>query len=456
MNNITTKFNPISITFKIFTFIISIVVFFFSLLILTEIYKPDILYALIIYCLGAFGLIISINNTDMQKFGPAYSIILYTIFTHFGYSIALIFTSHDELVKVISNNRHLYIEYLPRVMSISYLSVLAFIVGWHTDRFIVTKIKDKRYRTDISSNHKNIYVKVSTMVVYSYFAVLIYYALSYGIIGQSYIMVKEVLASQFLGYLQRLFWVATVPLVIFAKKRDYLINVAPLTGIFVILMLTGNRNDILIPLVVGFSLFTLKNRKLLKVPLVVGLFTVFIINPLISEIRQVGIFTINSISNGIEAALLEMGLQVNPFSIIMYLTENGVNHMRGLTIILPSFAILNLNFFYTTNDFLLSIYNVQKLLANQNHMGQAFSMIGEMWINFGVLGAVLVYFGFGKFSRKMEKRIKNDYDLLIYGQIALIMMYWTRNLILFNIILVIFSIALHYFTKKLAVRRVYR
>jgi oligosaccharide repeat unit polymerase len=389
----------------------------------------------------------------MQKFGPAYSIILYTIFTHFGYSIALIFTSYDELIKVLSNNRHLYIEYLPRVMSISYLAILAFIIGWHTDKFIVMKNKSKRLRTDISSNHKSTYVKVSTVVVYLYFAILIYYALSYGIIGQSYIIVKEVFASQFLSYLQRLFWVATVPLVIFAKKRDFLINAAPLTGIFAILMLTGNRNDILIPLVVGFSVFTLKNRKLLKVPLIIGLFTVFILNPLISEIRQAGIFTINSISNGIEAALLEMGLQVNPFSIIMYLTENGVNPMRGLTILLPSFAILNLNFLYTTNDFLSSMYNVQRLLENQNHLGQAFSMIGEMWINFGVLGAVLVYFAFGKFSRKMEKKITTDYDLLIYGQIALIMMYWVRNLILFNIILVIFSIALHYFTKKLAVKR---
>ncbi|EGI2115006.1 O-antigen polysaccharide polymerase Wzy [Listeria monocytogenes] len=422
----------------------------FSVAVACSSIQLDTSKALLIYGVGAFLLIICLNIIKIQKFGPAYTIILYTIVTHFGYPIVYLIQGNELLIQITSN-RHLYVQYLPHVLALSFIGCYSFIIGWQFKQKIrISNNKPKRLTTSNLLDKQQVsplekyYLIISTSMIFAFCIILTINVLQGNLLSVGYAGVKDWLATRpLLAYMQRMFWVSLIPVVVFKNKRFLKLNMIPVCIILVLLLLTGNRNDILYPLAIAFSLYCLVNKVVPKLPLLIGVIILFVINPAIAASRKEAGISLHNLSWGFSDAIIEMGGQVNPFSIIFYLVHNGLEFTKGLTIILPSISILNLNLFYSTSDYLNSIYYVPKLLASLNHFGQAFSMIGEMYLNFGIIGIIVCFCLYGFFANRIENKSLTGIRLVFYGQFSVLMMLWVRNSLMFNITILLFSLLLY-------------
>ncbi|MCY9006775.1 O-antigen polysaccharide polymerase Wzy [Peribacillus frigoritolerans] len=422
----------------------------FSVILILKSTNLNIEVILVIYGIGAIFLVIQLNTIPIQKFGPAYSIMLYTILTQFGFAIVYLIANKDVYINELYVNRHLYINYLPQVFAISFVGCYSFFIGIRSSEVFGIKQK-KEEKSELTTRTilfrkrlRENYLFISTIIIYIFAIVLLAVTVKEGLLYKDYSVVKEVFGEKsFLAYLQNFFWVAVIPIALLGENKTFKINIIPMGIIILILLLTGNRNDVLIPLAIGFSIYCLVKKRVPKILLYIGLLILFVINPAISATRKDGGLSLTDLSWGFSDALIEMGGQVNPFTVVVFLVENGFDKLHGLSLILPTISIFNLNIYYSTSDFLNSVFHIPNILALQDHYGQAFSMMGEMWLNFGVIGVVACYYIYGYYSNKIEKSSLSSVQLIFYGQFSILMMYWVRNSLMFNIIIIIFSVLLY-------------
>ncbi len=435
---------PLSILVRVFIYIIV----FLSFLQIMNVISLDTETSLQLYGIGSVLLLLHLNIIKIQKFSPSYTVVLYTIFTHFGFGMVYLVTIKYEFVNFLMLRSHLYLEYLPTVFAISFVGVSSFFSGWSIKQILSkgkmgTKKTKSIHSKRFSDKLRSTYLIISTFISYGFAITLLGIVLRGGLLSIGYIEIKEALSVSFYSYLQMLFWISIVPIAVLGDKKTFILNSMPIILITVLLLATGNRNDILYPLSIAFSLYCLVHKKVPTKLLIVGLIIVFIINPAIAATRKEGLFSLSDLSFGFIDATREMGGQVSPFSIVIHFVENGMQKMHGLSMILPTLAVLNLNIFYTTSEYLNSLYHIPNVIALHNHYGRAFSMIAEMWINFGVVGVALVYGIYGYLSNKIEKATLTHKELIFYGQFSVLMMYWVRNALMFNILLIIFSISMY-------------
>ena len=166
------------------------------------------------------------------------------------------------------------------------------------------------------------------------------------------------------------------------------------------------------------------------------------INPIITNYRQTGITDIVffDMYSSFRLSMIEMGSQINPFTVMLSIFENKNEFLFGKTILLPTFAILNLNVLYSTQEYLVSEFNFDYLLVNKGHEGRAFSMIAEFYFNFGIYLSSYFLYSLGNILSRIERKEMTYVRFVLYGQFMLLLLHWVRNSIMFNSIIIIFQL----------------
>ena len=153
-------------------------------------------------------------------------------------------------------------------------------------------------------------------------------------------------------------------------------------------------------------------------------------------------------------AIMEMGGQINPLTVTVSLFDRGIiSHMYGLTLLLPTIADINLGLIYSGNMYRSSIYYVPNILSLDNHYGQGYSMISELWLNFGLIGVMIICFSIGYVCSSYEQSHMNSNQMIKYGGFSLMLFYWVRNSLQMNIEIVILTFIMIFICEKITIGR---
>lgn len=448
---------------KISTVVLLLGIIFSFILVIDSDIVSTIMSMKIYGFLGIVVLFKIFSSYKITNLAPAQILILYTVVSCFGYDILVLFGG-ESMFNTISMIRHAYMEYFSLANALYFLGVSFLILGMLSIHKINDDSEILRENLLVTNYERDLYIKISFTIVLLYSVVLLVSVISGRLPLTNYADVREWFSTQpILSYLLRLAWVAIPTYFYFADSRnEYFKFCFPVGIMFVILMLTGNRNEILYPLAVAIGVFVWKRfhikgkQKLPKFIVIGALFIIFVLNPLISSTRQSGFNfqTLITGSFGIESALSELGQQLNPFSIILYALDKGITSFKyGMTYIVPSVSILSLNLIFGTSYYNSSIdYNPTIILNSLGHYGRGFSYIAEFYLNFGILGIVVCMFLIGRYLGKRENATFSSRKLLFYFQIMTFFMITSRNICGYNIIVILFAIALNLFVRTLVTR----
>lgn len=413
-------------------------------------------WMLVVYGVFAIVLMVYLCISDIRLFSPFFIVVLYTIVSHFGFTIVALVQS-DMVYQYLNTNRHVYFEYLAQALQIATVGTSFLIIGYKVKSAKIHNKSEIDQDNEFLQNNckKDKYINFALLVYYVYAFMLLYIALKYNLFSAGYSTVKRVLSSgAVIVHFKTLFWVATLPISVFFDKTVLKKAITPIIIIFFVFMFTGNRNDVLYPLAIGYSLYCYKNKKTSKIVNTVALIILFVINPAISDNRASGDLLGATYSFKFVDAIMEMGGQIRPLTVTLSLFYQGViPHLWGMSIILPTIADLNMGLLYSGNTFRASLNYIPNILALDNHYGQGYSMISELWLNYGLIGVILICFFIGYKCASVEKREVDDKTLIRYGGWAMMLFYWARNSLQMNFEIVVVTYIMVILCERITIRK---
>lgn len=401
-------------------------------------------------------------SKKITTLGPAHILILYTLVSSFGYDMLVLFGG-DFFFNTISSIRHAYLDYFNQANALFFVGTTVLVYGvTSVQKCNVYNSVELKEILSFGAFERDLYLKISLVIVSLYSLILLFAVVTGRIPLTSYADVRDWFSTQpLLAYLLRLTWVSIPTYFFFVEsKQEYFKLFIPLGIMFFILMLSGNRNEVLYPAAVATGVFIWKRyhfqdrHKLPKTVIVGAVIIVFILNPLISSTRQSGLSISNLLTGnfGVSNALLELGQQINPFSIILYALDQEVTSFKyGMTFLVPTISILSLNLIWGTSVYNSSInYNPTLLLNSLGHYGRGFSFIAEFYYNFGIFGMVICMILIGRYMGKRENDTISKRKLLFYFQIMPLFMIISRNICGYNILIIVFACILNLYVQIMA------
>ena len=439
--------------FKLFIDIILALFFLFSVLIVIDNNLVSVRTGMYIYGVAALFLTLKIfTSKRIGIFGPAFILILYTVLSCFGNDILVLLLGRPRFLRVIASS-HAYLAYYNLANALFYVGCFSWLMGISYDGPGLIRRTEKSGSKELTDFEINLYLKVTLAIIWAY---VVWWALMLTT-GQTsltnYAEIRSWLSTKPVQmYLLRLSWVAMPTYMYFASKRSQLIQFSiPVLLMTAVLLLTGNRNEIMYPLATCVGVYIWKRRLVAEkraIPIVLIIAVVlmiFVISPMISSTRKIGfgLSTLLSGSYGFVNALSEMGKQINPFSIILFAIDSGRYAFQyGMTLFVPIISLVSLNLIFGTSLY-HTVYNPTLVLNQLNHYGLGFSYITEAYINFGLLGIIILFLLLGRYCGASENVTNKGKKTLIYFQIMPLLMLWSRNVFGLNFIIVIFVIILN-------------
>ena len=387
----------------------------------------------------------------MQTFGPSFVVILYTIISHFGWPILCVAGQREVVINSYLTRRHLYEDFLSPSLSASFLACAAFTLGW---RFWYLRAGGKKRRDprdavahSLQEIRETRFGRSLTLLcaatIYAFAFALAVFTIRSGLLSLTYTDVKSVFAdSPIMARFQGAFWVAVVTLAALASRRDLLWVAFPLGVIAFLFLASGNRNDILYPLAAALGIYVQRRGRAPVSALVVGFSVLFVLSPWIADTRSAA-GSGPELSLRITDSIAELGGQIQPFSVIMSVVGSDVPHMLGMTMLMPSVVIISWGMIWTKQDYLTSNLYTPNLLAQQGHVGQGFSMIAELWVNFGSIGMTVGYLVLGILMVRLETRTTGRFVRLGFGVLTLLLVHWARNSLAFDVALFVYFAILY-------------
>lgn len=426
--------------------------FIISVVLLIEPNSIPIEVVMTLYGIAAIIVIIYITLAEsVLTFGPFYIILLYLICSCFGYDIVVAIFGHSAFLE-ISAIRHAYINYFNQANSISFCLLCSILLGSHSETQS-PKYEYKQFKNAFSRKERSMLCLLSSIALWITSSVLLFAVLQGSLGFSTYAESKDWFAERsYFSYLLRLAWVSVPTYILLCKQITIKAFILPISIISFILIFTGNRNEAMYCLAMGLGSYVWRRQyeQGKGVPawtVLLSVFIVFILNPIISSTRNIGLDfeTLITGSFGVKDALIELGQQINPFSITLYAMDKlGYGFQAGMTILVPSLVILTLNTVFDSADYLYSNYNPLYLLERIGHTGRGYSIFSELYVNFGTLISMILVFLFSRFAVYCERIRFHPRLILLYFQTSTMIMLWVRNTIAFNITVLILAIIIDF------------
>ena len=150
--------------------------------------------------------------------------------------------------------------------------------------------------------------------------------------------------------------------------------------------------------------------------------------PLVRIARELALnsYTLNPISAFLDV-LCEEGLEISPFTHIVNYVEKGNPHVWGMTYVNDFWDFIARRI-GANNSLAQTPYVITQIMP---HGGMGFTMIAELYYNFTVAGACLVYLLYAQLIKDLDKKSfcgeLSDNKRLLYSMIMVEMINLTRN-----------------------------
>lgn len=398
---------------------------------------PEYLTALGVLMVASF-LLNTVVLGSLEPLAPAAMVFYYLWIIGFGTSVAAWLDSETRSVTRVTDNEF-YVTYL----ALSLVSVAAFNVGVsiRTQHLRGAHLSPAGESIEPSRAQHARQSRVANMGIglIVLFAIYLLIAYASGNIPSTYTAFKDWSGTRLFNYLRYGFWFGAIFVGAAGIRRKATIGL--LVGLIpgAILVMTGNRNDVLYPLLVGAGVYFFGRKErpwVLAVLLVVAILN---FAPAISLSREGDIDAASgtSVRDRFLAALAEFGGQGRPVTEMFSWVNHGEGLALGGTYLVPTLVGLLGWVDPSLREWLVG----SRFYLESRLPGLGFSMPGELYFNFGWLGVAVGYGLVGGALVTLEDRARTVDSRLIYGFTTLSLLHMQRNSFgLYGVVILLFGL----------------
>jgi oligosaccharide repeat unit polymerase len=350
-------------------------------------------------------------NKRVYKLGFAFILYTYTMLTHFGFVCAMLF---DNTLITLKSEVSMAFYFDPNMIDALLISSIviecfALAISYFSSKRRIYINNSKENNISSPKNPQEItpwylYVVLSIQVVI--FLYLLYITFVYGLLSISYGVRWDLINSvPFYGDTIVLYALTFALVLIVGNKNIKAFSFCVYSLTALVHFALGNRGEVLYSAIICFAIYYLQKKMIKKWWIILGSLVVILI-PNIRYIRQMDF---NKISFSMFDSLLEtsaeLGWQISPFTYIVNDLENG-SHAYGGTYLLYFYDFIARKIFFlpqVTSDF-----NPNRIVDLMPYDGMGFTMIAEVFYNFGLIGAILSYIILARFLTYAEYRVWNE------------------------------------------------
>lgn len=420
--------------------LINIFVSFFLLLLFLYSYGSENYNIKLFITLSLIPVIMTAINLYRNKNGLIFVYLIYLFLSCL--SIPLLEVFIEEPFKNTLLNTSWY--FLPQSEK-SILIAIIFVIIYSLCANLLTIVKNKENKTslDFSPNlSKKYYVFGSFLVLSFFFYLVIQFALGNLPLFSTY---QEYFAASgqvpYYATFLFLYAIGIVSILVTVTKANYKHSILLIMLPGLLLLLTGNRGELLYPLMAGVGILIVRGIRLNKKIIISLLVVFFLIIPLIGEVRNIASFDdVKEVGVSITDPFITIGYTLRPLIFTVGWIEDGEDFVHGESFIVPfQRGVANNLPGVEPVEYAGKSYNYRERLPTMGY-----SIIAESYHNFGLFGLFLLppliicVFLFGERSLSINR-------LIISGGIAAIMINNVRNAFSFvpgQIVMLLLSVLL--------------
>ena len=190
----------------------------------------------------------------------------------------------------------------------------------------------------------------------------------------------------------------------------------------------GNRGEVMYSAVTALALFALRFKLIKAYHIIAGLIFLVVLIPFIRVFREGNFasYRFNLVESFLDA-IAEEGFQISSFTyIVEHLSKS--RHVWGMTYVNYVTDFIYRRIGQEGPYILIDNYNIKSLMP---YKGMGFSMIAELYYNFTIVGAFIIYFVFGVYMCLFDWNIviKKNYSTfeVFFSLLVVELINMTRN-----------------------------
>lgn len=357
--------------------------------------------SLLVLCNSVAMFILVFTNPTVYHSGSLMMFFLYNVLVNNGFVIAMYLDESYATFQSVTSMAFLQNEYYHEAILIANIVLCVFAISLLFSKQQGMSFDSVTVSTeDKGSVSANIIGVLLVGIATLYTA---YMLISHGLWFTGYITSLQALENTAYPHFVVIASLGIAFLIAAGTKRGVHLGIL-IFGLYSILQFAmGNRGEVFYAAVICFALYSLRFKTIGYRHIIIAGIAVVILIPLIRISRELKIeaYMFNPLSSFLDV-LAEEGIEINPFTYIVdYVHRNG--HVWGMTYI-NDFLDFILRRIGYISPFAVEKYVIKEIMP---YTGMAFSMIAELYYNFTVVGAAIVYIILGQRIRK--------FDRLLYG-----------------------------------------
>lgn len=373
-----------------------------------------------------FSLLLIYYSEKIMTLGITSVLFLYFTITHFG--ATTIYSINPE--SIYTNFRtHQYVwlssDNITAAILYSILGQIAFILS--SEFFFNGKLNPKNNNTKKSLNRSIWLPRIGLIFLYSVTLYFIFNILTGAIsLTSSYSnFIEWRLESVFFTYAIYLLATGFIFVISSGTISQIKHGLIVYLVISVILLLTGNKGEVLYAILTGVGVYYSRGKKIPKRLYIIGVLVFFVILPFVTETRSGSILnSLDQLKVDITGPFIEIGWQMRTVERVISWIKNGENYLFGVSYIAPIQRIIS--------SFTLGLIPRIPIsdvpwAFGERLPGWGFSQVAESYYNFSIFGPILFYSIQGAFTKIAENESRNVYKKAFYSSIAVILMILNRN-----------------------------
>lgn len=370
--------------------------------------------------------VIIFYSNNIMRYGIFSVLFLYFTLTHFGASTIyyinpeIVFNNFNPHQYIWINTQYVALAILSSVVAQCTLIISGIVFGGRIRR---RNVNDLVYKQSSSIWLPRLGIILLIIVIIYYFINIVIGNISLRLGYYQFVEWRN--SSSFFSYSIFLLATGFIFIVSSGSKKQIKIGIILYSIISVILLLTGNKGEILYAALVAVGVYYSRGNRIHKKIFLFGALIFFVIIPFITSVRQGSIIqSINQLGINMTSPFLEIGWQLRTVERVIYWIESGEKLGFGISYFAPIQRIIS----SLTLGIIprIPITNVPWAFG-ERLPGWGFSQVAESYYNFSIFGPVIFYFIQGWFSVVAENEKKNIYRKTWYASIAVILMILTRN-----------------------------
>lgn len=368
--------------------------------------------------------------------GFGFVFIAYNILMHFGFGIIHFLISDTVAGEIYASWTLAFLksENYSKAIIISALAFEAFTIAWllglnkkQLSHFNDMEVNDAEKRENGACYILGILML--TGVLFYFISLMITGRMSFNMSYTDYrerVMAGNALYSWILVF----YPTGLLYVIASAKGKKRSLGVALFVATAIIFLVTGNKGEVFYGVLAALGILGYQKKKLNPKIVLLLCIIMFVIIPVVTSTRSTGdseVFSLEFAS--LTDSFLEIGMQIRCLVYSLDGVADGTySLMYGYSYLRPVCEVLGYLLFPLKY---LPEIPIDLISSSSDFSGYGFTQVAEGYLNFGIIGSVLVFAILGWFLGKSEFECMNTRKLCLVGSVLAILINLSRNTFIF-------------------------